>query len=161
MQALSTQPSSRTVPHPASGAAIDIALSEVVAQGVGGSVFQVVGFVDDQVIVFRQDTVPDGDIRQQQGMVDNQQVGALGCLAGAVERAGAAGALDAGIGRAGFIFRRDAHPRLALDRPVDVDLGAVAGDGGLQPHQGFRQHAQFFGVLGRVSRMLSTRRGHR
>ena len=90
------------------------------------AVFQVVGLVDDQVVVFRQDPAAGGHIGQQQGVVDDQEVGALGGLAGPVEGAGAAGALDADLGLAAFVLGGDAHPDIALGRAVQVDLAAVA-----------------------------------
>ena len=67
--------------------ALDVHLGHVKAECIGGGVFQVVRFVNDQVVVFGQDTVAGGDICQQQGMVDHQNVRALRSLARLVEGA--------------------------------------------------------------------------
>ena len=114
------------------------------AESRGSGCFEVVGFVDDEVIKLGQHAVAGGDIGQQEGMVDDEQVGALGGLASTVEGAGSAGAAHADLGFAAFIFCRDAHPNFAFDGTVEVDLVAVSRVGLGQPDQHFGQHAHLF-----------------
>ena len=116
------------VPPSLAQQARQVDLGDAEAERVGGGGFQVMGLVDDQVIVFGQHAVAGGDIRKQQGVVDDQQVGALRGLAGAVKGAGAAGALHAHFRLAAFIFGGDAHPDVAFGRTVQVDLIAVAAE---------------------------------
>ena len=124
-----------------------VGLGDAEAERVGRGGFEVMGFVDDQVVVFGQHAAAGGHIREQQGMVDDQQVGALGGLAGAVEGAGAAGALHAHFGLAAFVFGGDADPDVALRRAVEVDLIAVAAVAELQPDQHLGQHAHLVDVV--------------
>ena len=125
----------------------DLVLGYSKAERIGGGIFQVMGFVHDQVVVFRQHAVACGDIRQQQGMVDNDEMGALSSLPGAVEGAGAAHALHTGLGGTAFVFRRDAVEDFAFSGPVQVELTAVSGGRLQQPDQHFAEHADLFRFL--------------
>ena len=53
---------------------------------LGDTIFQVMGLVHDQVAVIRQHAIFDGYVGQQQGVVDDNEVGTLSRLAGAVEK---------------------------------------------------------------------------
>ena len=117
-------------------------------EGVGGSRLDVVSLVDDQIIVLRQNTVTGSHISQQKGMVDDDQVGALGGHPHTIEGAGSAGALHTGFSSATIIGSREARPDFAFDRPIQVDFAQVAGGASLQPDEYFRQHAHFFRTFG-------------
>src|SRR5512139_2832545 len=81
-------------------------------------------------------------------MIYDQQVGILSSLAGAVEGANTAGALETIFGRAKLIFCRQSHPGLPFGGTVEVDLIAIPAAGFLQPNQDFREHAQLIGGIG-------------
>ncbi len=84
--------------------ALDLAVGDVEAEGIGGGVFQVMGLVNDQVIVVGQHPVAGSHIGQEQGMIHHQDVSRLGCHAHSQERAGAAGVFHAGVGGAALVF---------------------------------------------------------
>ena len=100
------------------GGADEIHLREAEGEGAGGGGFKVMGFIHDEVLVFGQHAVAGDDIRQQEGMVDDEDVGGLGGHAHLVEGAGAAGAAHADFGFAAFILGGKARPNLtfAADR---------------------------------------------
>ena len=128
--------------------ALEIHLGEPEGKGVGGGGFKVMRFIHDEVLVFGQHAVAGDHIRQQEGVVDDQDVRGLGCHAHLVEGAGAAGAADAHLGFAAFIFGGEARPDFAFAGTVEVDLAAVTAAALIEPDQHLGQHAQFIRVVG-------------
>jgi hypothetical protein len=123
--------------------ALECAAIGVKAQPVSGGVFQMVRLVDHQVLVLGQH-VPAGDhVREQQRVIDDQDVRAFGGLARAPERARPAQIAGAAIGRAALGIGRNAAPGELLAGAEQRQLGAVAGLRGRQPDQQLRQQAHF------------------
>ena len=103
-----------------------ISLGSAEAQSAGCRGFHVMAFVDDQVVVLGENAVSGGNIREQQGMVDNQDMRALGDLPGAVEGTPTCDAGLAGFGFTSLIFCRKAHPHIAFRGPIEIDFSPVA-----------------------------------
>ena len=118
-------------------------MGQAEAEGAGGGRFQVVALVHDQVFVIGQNFAASGYVGQQQGVVDDQQVRGLSRLPGAEEGAGAAGTLQAGLGRAGVVLGGDVQPDIPLGWAGQVDLGAVAAAVLQRPNQHLGQDAHF------------------
>ncbi len=112
------------------------------AELLGGGVLQVVRLVDDQMAVLRQHPVARGHVGQQQRMVGDQQVGAVGLAAVAVEETAAALAFLAALVAAPTALRGQARPDCFLAPAPQKDLGPVAGGCLRQPDQHARQHPQ-------------------
>ena len=125
-----------------------VGLRDLEAQGAGGGGLHVMAFIDDQIIVFRQHAAAGSDIRQQQGVIDDDQMRALGRLARAIERAAAGDAHLAAFGLAAFILRGEAQPDIALGRAIEVDFAPVAAAAALRPDQDLGQHAHFIHAAG-------------
>ncbi|MPM52451.1 hypothetical protein SDC9_99210 [bioreactor metagenome] len=104
-----------------------VRLIDMKTERVGGGRFQMVGFVHDQVLIFRQHTAARYHIGKEQGMVDHQNVGRLGRHAHFIKWAGAAGTGKADFAFAAFIFGREVAPDLAFSGTVEVDLTTVTG----------------------------------
>jgi hypothetical protein len=103
----------------------------------------VVGLVHDQVIVLGQHVAAGRHVREQQSVIDDQQMGGLGGQLGTIEGAASTGALQAGLIGTALVLSRQAQPDFALGRAGQVDLVAVAALFLPQPDQDFCQHAQF------------------
>ena len=113
------------------------------AELVGGGILQVMGFVDDDPLIVRDNAAAAHQVGQQQGVVDHYDMGLLGPFpgtadetgAGPVEQIGAAAAFSGG------------HLAPIADIPPQVQVAAVAigGFGVLQPDRRFAQQP---GLLG-------------
>ena len=127
--------------------ALQFILGQLEAELVGGRFFQVVGFVNDDVVVFRNQAAAEGQVGHQQGVVDHDDVGLLGPLAGGAKEAGGA---VAHIQAEALFARRDVVPGDGV-AAQQVDFSAVAGLGFLKPNGGLGQqlgvvHRQGFGA---------------
>ena len=97
-----------------------------------------VGLVDDEVVVGRDGAAASGEVGEEQGVVDDQQMRPLGLVLGAAEETDA-------VGRLAFAsVSGEAVPPLHL-AACDADLRAIAGGGVLKPEEGFREQAGLFG----------------
>ena len=121
------------------------------AELVGGDVFEVVRFVDHQMVVGRQHLAVGLDVAEQQRVVDDHQMRGLGLAA----RPEKVAALELGATRAGAGV--EGHVELGPDPCfvlVHRQLGVVAGFGLLEPQLDLEQR---LGLLGRCSPSLRSR----
>ena len=102
-------------------------------QLAAGLFFQMMGFVDDETLVILQNGSADGQVGQEQGVIDDQDVGRLGSLAGLAQEAGR----PVAEGRAALQgVGADARPGGPVIE-VEVEPGTVAVVGIVQPDGGF------------------------
>ncbi len=109
----------------------------------GGGVLQVMGLIDDQVAVLRKSSAFNGHVGEQQRVVDDDEMSAVGSFAGGEEEAAVAILafhVETGIG--GGV---ELGPDGALTWIGQEQLALVAGDRGGQPGQGLRQDGQLGG----------------
>ena len=102
-----------------------------------------VRLVDHEVVVLGQEPTPHLGVGEEQGVIDNDQVGRLRLGAGAVDVAILPGAVDP-----------DAVERVAGDgvppdllAPIEAELGTVAALGGMEPGQELELEHELFGIL--------------
>ncbi len=114
---------------------MQIGLGHLERQPAGRGRFQLMAFVHDQILVVRDDPVAGSDVRQQQGMIDDDHVCAFGGQSGFIVWAGAAGVLQTGLQAALFIVGGHPRPDGCLGGTTQVDLRHIACPAGVQPHE--------------------------
>jgi hypothetical protein len=119
---------------------------DLLAQTARRGFFEVMGLVDDQVVVLRQQAATDLGVGEQQRVVDDDQVRGLRLRTRAMHVAVLFGAVDA-----------DAVQRVACDpRPqhlfaaIQSKLGPVAALRRMEPDHDLELEHQLFGVLARL-----------
>ena len=88
----------------------DVGVRRLEAELLRRLFFEVVRFVDDEVMVLRQDVAADRDVGQEQRMVHDDDVGGLGALSRPLEEAGAVPRVVAGEGDAGLAVGAEPLP---------------------------------------------------
>ncbi len=129
--------SRRTGRPDAGGEVAQPARRDLAAEGAGRGVGQCVRLVDDDDVVGREERPARGQVREVEGVVHDEDVGALGAVAGVLGEAVVTGGAP---GRAGALLgatrHGPPHPRW------DLGVGGVAG-------LGLRREALQTGELGR------------
>ena len=113
--------------------------------------FEVMGFIDDQVVVLRQQSAANLRVGKQQRMVDHDQVSGLGLGASPMHVAVLFRAVDADAVER---VARDARPQHLL-ASVQAQLRAVPTLRGVQPHEDFQLEHQLFRVLARLRQIAA------
>ena len=108
---------------------------------LGGGVLQVVRLVDDEALGGGEDGAAGSHVAEQEGVVDYDDVGALGGAAGAEEEAAAVADVGAdAAGEAIFSLSAEVRPGGFLVG-AETELGAVAALGRAEPDEETRQEA--------------------
>ena len=124
--------------------AVDVKQGRAEAQRTGSGGFEVVAFIDDEIFVIRNHAFRVNRIRQQQRVIDDDDV-RVQCLgADGVERTLVLFAEGTEIGTAALIFCREASPDFSLDGSINIQVAAVAGSVFTETDQHLSQHPHLF-----------------
>ena len=107
------------------------------AELVGGGILQVMGFVDDDALIVRDNAAAAHQVGQQQGVIDHDDMGLLGPIPGTADETGA-GAVEQ-VGAAAAFPGGHLAPVAGIPAQVQVAAIAIGGFSVLQPHRRFAQ----------------------